>query len=40
MKPALPGPFWRGLGWVALFYALAAALTVAIVVGIGAGVVR
>lgn len=40
MRPPLPGPFWRGFVWVMVFYALAAAVTAAIVFGIGAGVVR
>jgi hypothetical protein len=38
--PMVPPALWRGLAWVALFYALAAALTAAVVFGIGAGVVR
>jgi hypothetical protein len=40
VKPVVPRALWRALAAVALFYALAAALTVAIVFGIGAGVVR
>jgi hypothetical protein len=39
-RPALPGAFWRGLGWVLAFDAAAAVLVAAIVLGIGAGVVR
>jgi hypothetical protein len=33
-------PFWRGLGWVLAFDAMAAMLVAAVVLGIGAGVVR
>ena len=40
MRPPLPGAFWRGLAWIALSYAVAAALTIAVVSGIGAAVVR
>jgi hypothetical protein len=40
VRPALPGAFWRGLGWVAVAYALAAAITVAVVFGVGAGTIR
>ena len=40
MRPPLPMPFWRGLGWVVLFDAVAAAVVAAVVLGIGAGVVR
>ena len=40
MRPALPWGVWRGLAWVAVFYAAAAVLVAAIVLGIGAGAVR
>ena len=33
-------PFWRGLGWVLALDAAAAAITIAIIFGIGTGVVR
>ena len=40
MRPPLPGAFWRGFAWVVLFDAAAAVLVAAVVLGIGAGVVR
>jgi hypothetical protein len=36
----VPYALWRALACVALFYAFAIVLTVAVVLGIGAGVVR
>ena len=33
-------PYWRALGWALAFDAAAAALVAAVVLGIGAGVVR
>ena len=33
-------PYWRAAGWVAASYALASAITAAIVLGIGAGTIR
>jgi hypothetical protein len=40
MKPVVPHALWRGLACVALFYAFAIVLTVAIVFGVGEGWVR
>lgn len=40
MRPPLPMPFWRGLGWVLAFDAAAAVLVAAVVLGIGAGTIR
>lgn len=38
MKPTLSPAFWRGLGYLVLFYALAAAGTWIVVVALGEGV--
>jgi hypothetical protein len=40
MKPSLPGAFWRGMVWVFVTWAVAIAITAAIVSGLAGGLLR